>query len=318
MGDAGAASHRHPPAAHFSHLIQEPTMARVLIAEDSPTQAQQLQFMLEDAGFTVQMANNGAQALAAIQREVPDIVVTDLEMPEMNGLQLVEAIYRDYPGLPIVLMTAYGSEETAALALQKGATSYVPKRYLAQDMVATLGNILAVARADRQHQRVVELQTRSETQYVLPNDESVIPPFIGHLEEQLTRMRFGDPTTLIRVSVALREALMNAMQHGNLEITADTREKDEKAFQAMVEERSNQEPYRSRSVHVTTVLTRRQAQYTVRDEGRGFDPEALTDATHPANLEKVSGRGLLLIRTFMDHVSFNEDGTAITMVKRSE
>src|SRR5262245_39428817 len=101
-------------------------MPRVLIAEDSPTQAQQLQFMLEDAGFVVELAPNGIQAMSAINRQVPDIVLTDLEMPEMNGLQLVEAIYRDHPGLPVVLMTAYGSEETAAMALQKGATSYVP------------------------------------------------------------------------------------------------------------------------------------------------------------------------------------------------
>jgi CheY-like chemotaxis protein len=293
-------------------------MPRVLIAEDSPTQAQQLQFMLEDAGFNVELATNGAEALAAIQREIPDIVVTDLEMPQMNGLQLVEAIYRDHPGLPVVLMTAYGSEETAALALQKGATSYVPKRYLAQDMIPTLGNILAVARADRQHQRVLDFQTRAETQYVLPNDESVIPPFIGHLEEQLTRMRFGDPTTLIRVSVALREALINAMHHGNLELDADAREQDQKAYQASVEIRSKQEPYQSRRIHVTATVTRRQAEYTVRDEGRGYDPAALADATDPANLEKVSGRGLLLIRTFMDQVSYSEDGTAITMLKRSE
>ncbi len=293
-------------------------MPRVLIAEDSATQAQQLQFMLEDAGFSVELASNGAEAVAAINRQVPDIVVTDLEMPEMNGLQLVEAVYRDHPGLPVVLMTAYGSEETAALALQKGATSYVPKRYLAQDMIPTLGNILAVARADRQHQRIVEFQTRSETQYVLPNDESVIPPFIGHLEEQLTRMKFSDPTTLIRVSVALREAMINSMHHGNLEINADLREQNERHFQQTVEERGKQEPYRSRRIHVTATLTRRQAEYTVRDEGRGFDPDTLADATASANLEKVSGRGLLLINTFMDHVSYNEDGTAITMVKRAE
>jgi CheY-like chemotaxis protein len=293
-------------------------MARILVAEDSPTQAQQLQFLLEDAGYEVELAGNGAEALAAIQRQTPDLVVTDLEMPQLNGLQLVEAVYRDHPGLPVVLMTAYGSEEIAALALQKGASSYVPKRYLAQDMVATVGNILAVARADRQHQRVLDFQTRCETQYVLPNDESIIPPLIGHLEEQLTRMKFADPTTLIRVSVALREALVNAMHHGNLEIKVEGGERDDKKRLALVGERSQQEPYRGRRVHVTATVTRRQAEYTVRDEGPGFDPTLWADTADPANLEKVNGRGLLLIRTFMDQVSHNETGNAITMVKRCE
>jgi CheY-like chemotaxis protein len=293
-------------------------MARILVAEDSPTQAQQLQFMLEDAGFEVELTANGAEAIAGIARRTPDLVVTDLEMPRMNGLQLVEAIYRDHPGLPVVLMTAYGSEEIAALALQKGATSYVPKRYLAQDIVPTIGNILSVARADRQHQRVLEFVTRTESQYVLPNDESIIPAFICHLEEQLARMKFGDPTTLIRVCVALREALINAMHHGNLEVNPAADEGDDKAYQARLDERSKQEPYRNRHVHVTATVTRRQAEYSVRDEGPGFDPACFEDAANPANLEKPRGRGLLLIKTFMDHVTFNEDGNSVTMVKRCE
>src|SRR5262249_56453138 len=141
-------------------------------------------FQLEDVGFEVEVAGSGADALAALGRGLPDIVLTDLEMPGLNGLQLVEQVCHLYPGLPVVLMTAYGSEEIAALALRKGATSYVPKRYLAQDIIATIGNILAMARADRQYQRVLEFQTRSETNYALPNDEGLIPPFIGHLEEQ--------------------------------------------------------------------------------------------------------------------------------------
>jgi len=54
----------------------------------------------------------------------------------------------------------------------------------------------------------------------------------------------------------------------------------------------------------------------VRDEGSGFDPAALPDPTAPANLERVSGRGVLLLRTFMDEVIYNELGNAVTLVKR--
>src|SRR5689334_3334319 len=96
---------------------------QVLIAEDSPTQAQQPQFILEDQGYEVETAGNGLEALAAIERRRPDIVVTDLEMPQMNGLKLVETVKAKYASIPIVLMTAFGSEEIAALALRKGAAS---------------------------------------------------------------------------------------------------------------------------------------------------------------------------------------------------
>ena len=66
-----------------------------------------------------------------IAAEKPDIVVSDLQMPEMDGLELVETIRREHPGLPVILMTAHGSEETAIQALRKGATNYVAKRNLA-------------------------------------------------------------------------------------------------------------------------------------------------------------------------------------------
>jgi CheY-like chemotaxis protein len=291
---------------------------RVLVAEDSPTQAQQLQFMLEDAGFEVEIAGNGVEALAAIKRKVPDIVLTDLEMPEMNGLKLVENIRASYPAIPVILMTAFGSEEIAALALQKGAASYVPKRYLNQDIVSTLESVLSVAQAERQQKQVQEILTHTDFQFVLDNDPALIPPLIGYLEETITRMKLCDQTGLIRVCVALREALINAMSHGNLEVGSELREGEDKHYHDLVQERRQQSPYRDRRVYVHARISRLKAEFTIRDEGPGFDPSLLPDPTDPANLEKVSGRGLLLIRTFMDQVDHNESGNEITMVKRCD
>ncbi len=130
-------------------------MTRVLVVEDSRTQALAIQLQLEDLGFCVNVAANGKEALAALNRArdggadsaYPDVVLTDLEMPEVNGLQLVEAIRRDYAHLPVVLMTAVGSEEIAVAALQKGAASYVPKRNLQSDIALTLNNVITVAKA---------------------------------------------------------------------------------------------------------------------------------------------------------------------------
>jgi anti-sigma regulatory factor (Ser/Thr protein kinase) len=62
--------------------------------------------------------------------------------------------------------------------------------------------------------------------------------------------------------------------------------------------------------------SRDEAVYVVRDEGPGFDPSILPDPTDPSNLEKVSGRGLLLIRTFMDEIHHDDSGREITMIKR--
>jgi anti-sigma regulatory factor (Ser/Thr protein kinase) len=75
-------------------------------------------------------------------------------------------------------------------------------------------------------------------------------------------------------------------------------------------------PYRERRIHVSARLSRPASTFTIRDEGPGFDPAALADPTDPANLECRSGRGLLLVRTFMDEVAHNATGNEITMIKR--
>jgi anti-sigma regulatory factor (Ser/Thr protein kinase) len=67
---------------------------------------------------------------------------------------------------------------------------------------------------------------------------------------------------------------------------------------------------------VITTLTPREAVFTIRDDGNGFDPSLLPDPRDPTNLERISGRGLLLIRTFMDKVEHNERGNEIRMTKR--
>ena len=86
----------------------------------------------------------------------------------------------------------------------------------------------------------------------------------------------------------------------------------------MAEYRRRRPPYRDRRLHVRARLSRREAVYVIRDEGPGFDPSQLPDPTDPSNLDRVSGRGLLLIRTFMDKVHHNKEGNQITMIKRRD
>src|SRR5215218_9424651 len=151
-------------------------MSRILVAEDSPTQALAIQLMLEGAGHGVVVAKNGREALATLAKNPTDLVLTDLKMPEMDGLQLVEAIRVQHPLIPVILMSAHGSEEIAAEALQRGAASYVPKR------------------------RMPDCWTRSESHFVLENDVSLIPNLVGYFAENAARMRLCDGTGLIRVN----------------------------------------------------------------------------------------------------------------------
>jgi CheY-like chemotaxis protein len=294
-------------------------MASVLVVDDSAVERRRVEKLLKKiADLTVVTAANGKEAIALLEKEHLDLVLTDMQMPEMDGLQMVEEIRSRFPAVPVILMTAHGSEEVAVQALQKGAASYVPKRNLAQDLEETIESVLTISKTNRSQRRLLESLMQTESQFVLENDTTLIPSLIGHLENNLLRMKLCDENGLIRVAVALREALINAIHHGNLEVPSELREQDERRYYEKVEERRQQEPYLDRRVHVLARESHNEAVYVIRDEGPGFDPTSLPDPTDPANLEKVSGRGLLLIRTFMDEVHHNKRGNEITMVKRCD
>jgi CheY-like chemotaxis protein len=294
-------------------------MATVLIVDDAAVERHRVgKLVAKDHGLNVLSAANGREALEMLTKEHADLVLTDMLMPEMDGLQLVQEIRHSYPSLPVILMTAHGSEELAVQALQKGAASYVPKRNLATDLGETLESVLGIASAGRSEKRLLECLLHTESNFVLENDPTLIPALIGHLENNLMRMRLCDENGLIRVAVALREALVNAIHHGNLELDSGLREHDEKTYYKLLDEHRQQEPYQDRRVYVQAKESHQEAVYVVRDEGQGFDPTTLPDPTDPANLDKVSGRGLLLIRTFMDEVHHNNEGNEITMIKRAD
>jgi CheY-like chemotaxis protein len=292
-------------------------MPMILVVDDnSVDRALASDLLRKQPGWRVVEATSGRDALDVLARQSPDLVLTDLIMPDMNGLALVEQVRALQPLLPVILMTAYGNEEVAVQALRLGAASYVPKANLARDLVESVESVLNLAQADRQQQRLQECLTRTESYYELENDPELVPPLVGQLQQVLARLKICDELDRIRAGVALQEALINAIQHGNLEAPSALREEDERAFQNLIRQRRQQAPYGQRRVHVLVRATPTEALFLIRDEGPGFDPSTLADPTDPKNLEKATGRGLLLIRTFMDEVRHNALGNQITMVKR--
>jgi CheY-like chemotaxis protein/anti-sigma regulatory factor (Ser/Thr protein kinase) len=307
-GSASAVAETRAPAS--------PTHT-VLVVDDSAVDRHLAGGIIDKLdGWHADFANNGREALTSIERRAPDIVLTDLLMPEMDGLELVQAIRTRFPLVPVILMTAHGSEDIAIQALQSGAASYVPKKLLARDLADTLDQILSASQINRNQQRIIESLTYHEAHYEIDNDVALVAPLVGHLEQSVKLLKVCEPSGLILLGVALHEALTNAILHGNLELNSELRENDENHYYQEARLRRDREPYRSRRVFVSATLTHQEAVFVVRDEGHGFDPATLPDPTDPANLGRTCGRGLLLIQTFMDRVEHNDRGNQITLTKR--
>jgi CheY-like chemotaxis protein/anti-sigma regulatory factor (Ser/Thr protein kinase) len=295
--------------------VNRPTT--VLVVDDAPVDRLVTGAIVERMpGWRALYAESGEDALAAMAREQPRVVLTDLNMPKMDGLALVAEVHCRFPAVPVVLMTAFGNEEIALQALREGAASYVPKKSLERDLASTLEQVVAAAQVEHRHQRLLERLAQAELHFVLDNDRFLVASLVAHLRSYFVRLGLCDETAMTRVCIALEEALLNAIFHGNLELSSDLRQDGEEGYYRLAEERRGIAPFRDRQVFCTARLSRGEVSVTIRDEGPGFDPSTLPDPTDPANLGRIGGRGLLLIRTFMDSVTHNQTGNEITLVKR--
>lgn len=288
----------------------------ILIVDDSPVDGRKAEAIVEQSlGWHVIRANGGKEAIEIVAREKPAVVLTDLQMPDLDGLGLVEQLHLTDPLLPVVLMTAHGSEEIAVEALKSGAASYVPKRNLALVLAETLSQVITAAAADRDRKVLAEeclIETAST--YVLPNEPGLLRAMVARLVSDMTFMGLCSDARRVRAGIALEEALTNALYHGNLEVSSTLRDgPDPDAYHRLATERRRQLPYKDRKITVRTALTRMDGIVRIEDEGPGFVPSSLPDPTDPENMGRACGRGLLLIRTFADEVTHNVTGNEIAL-----
>ncbi len=293
-------------------------MVTVLVVDDSAFDRRLAGGLLSRGGeWDVRFAENGAQALDMLDEVKPDVVLTDLQMPQLNGLQLVQTIKEQRPQLPVILMTGQGSETIAVEALQQGAASYVPKSALASILIETISRVLALAGEWARKKTLMEHMQSFRCQFVMGNDPVLLTSLVAYLQTILSDMDVLRESDRLRTGVALEEALLNASYHGNLEVSSKLRESDHSLYYELARQRTGQEPYRDRVIRIDISIDKSGLKYIIQDEGPGFDPTSLPDPTDPANLERPCGRGVLLMRTFMDQVEYNERGNQVTMVKRS-
>ena len=286
-------------------------MPTVLVVDDTAVDRTLAGRLLEKSpGMRSLYADSGRQALQLLETESPDVIVTDLQMPEMDGFQLLTEIQQSYGEIPVVLMTAHGSEDIASQALEHGAASFVPKAELADLLVDTVRQILALAGDGSQYSRLIEGTRRAEFEFELENDVELIEPLVEWLQQIAASLGLVSGTRRLKLGVALEHALHNAMFRGNLEVPrGETPVPDPQLLQR----RMTDPHYAGRRVRVEAQLSRASGRFVITDQGPGFDTTQVPQAGNLAHW-KHPGRGLILMTSFFDEVTFNAAGNQVTLL----
>ncbi len=292
-------------------------MSRILVVDDCPVERRVIGGLLGiNPDWTIEFAGDGAEALEHCGAQEPDLVVTDFNMPKMDGLQLLNQLKQRHPHVPVIVATAVGSEELAVAALEQGAASYVPKILLARDLHRVVDTVLTSSQDRRQSDAVLTALVRQELRFSFPSDRRLVRAAVSTLQDFGLRFGIFTDRDRTRVGVALEECLLNAIIHGNLEISSKLRDLDDGSFEKLIALRIGKSPYKDRRVEVIATFSPEAVEFAIRDEGNGFDVSKLPDPTNPENMARAHGRGILLMRTFMDEVTYNKTGNQVTLVKR--
>lgn len=295
------------------------TPSRILLVEDDAMVRKMLARFLEPR-YAIAHAGNGREALELLKQEQEiDLILTDVRMPIMDGLQLVRAVKRVRPHVPIVVMTGLGTEETAIEALRAGATNYLKKPFRNNELDLVVRKSLELGQARRGRLAGLTYLRESTKTFEFPARVDIARSVIALLTEGLVEIGLIEATDLLNLEVALGEALSNAVLHGALEMTeaVEATRYDREAFDRAYQERVREPKYGGRSVGVQARLSQDAATFVVEDPGKGFDFSALPPAEQLSTLEGLRGRGLMLIRLFMDDVAHEVGGRRIRMVKKA-
>ena len=121
----------------------------ILIVDDEPNVRRVLSTLLEQAGWATTRAESGEQALDLVRAQDPDLVITDLKMPGMDGMELLSRIQASFPEIPVVMLTAHGTVTNAVEAMKRGAHDFITKPFDRDDVVALVEKALGQAESGR-------------------------------------------------------------------------------------------------------------------------------------------------------------------------
>jgi DNA-binding NtrC family response regulator len=169
------------------------TNERILIVDDDRTQATTLARVLGLEGYQTQVAESGAEALREVDKGDVDLVLTDLKMPGMDGLELFRRIQADRPELPVMIVTAHGTIETAIQAVRDGVADFVQKPVYAEELIHRFGKVF--------RERALRSENAELKKRLLHRDRGDAmlgtSPAMQVLREQVSRVARTEATVLI-------------------------------------------------------------------------------------------------------------------------
>jgi DNA-binding response OmpR family regulator len=287
----------------------------ILVADDQELIRSMLSRSIDKAGFNVIAVADGQAAIDVYRLEHPSVVISDIQMPKMNGLTLLKEIKKIDERAFVILISGYGNEEILLQALRGGAINFFRKPFNVEEVIDVLRQSLRHRERTVYPELVVPALEEEEKRFIIIPIETNIIPVINQITLNLGA-RFPD-AEIINLRIGIEEMINNAIEHGCLDIGFEEKNAalHNGTFGKLVRDKANRTASRPRRAYVHSRLTPEEFTVTVRDEGRGFDWRGLPSPS-TKHLLQFNGRGVFLTKIFFDTVEYNATGNEVTLRKR--
>jgi CheY-like chemotaxis protein/anti-sigma regulatory factor (Ser/Thr protein kinase) len=288
---------------------------RVLVVDDQEALRSLLVRLLEREGFEPLEAEDGARAVEIYKTESPLVVVSDIMMPRMDGLALLNEIRNYDRNATVILMTGQGNEDVLLKALRGGASNFFKKPFNVRELIEEIRKVVEFRLEAARSSLFSPLLVEETKRFVMPRADSPFFSIINQITLQLPCLLPQED--ILNLKIGIEEAITNAVEHGNLGITFDEKSAaiQEGRLAALIADKGRKSDEAGRAVRIASRLSPELFEISIQDDGEGFDWRTLP-TVEPENLLVFNGRGIFLTKIYFDEVIYNEAGNAVTLRKR--
>ena len=149
-------------------------ISHILVIDDEKNYLIVMEALLKDAGYEVTALNDPEMALHFLDESEVDVVITDMKMPKLTGKEVLQRIKKSWPDLPVLIMTAFGSIESAVEAMRYGAFDYITKPFANDELLLSVHNAVELSKAHRQYKLLQEsLEERYRTHHIIGKSKAI-------------------------------------------------------------------------------------------------------------------------------------------------
>ncbi|MEZ6139390.1 MAG: ATP-binding protein [Zavarzinella sp.] len=303
------------PSKNVVVKIEQPCL--VIVGDPSTTEIDQEVLIELELNWEVHFTKSLFETLEYTTQRPADLVLIDLGQDQEDLLEMVDALTRQASGTPIILMSAPYEVHVALEGIRRGARHHFPRELLQKEPTAVVRLLEETARTAKMQSISSKLLNRNDLQFTLNANRREISPVIERIHHEMVASGHFCPTSAGQFRVAIEEAVLNAMLHGNLEVSSQLRQDGDGPFDQLVAERSRIAPYCQRKVHIMVGISVSETVIDIVDEGPGFDISRVPDPTEDGRVYQIGGRGILLMRAFSTQLQYFGKGNHVRLIKKS-